>query len=122
MIEGNAKFYSKEPKKQRENIDELLLKVIVEKIDILEEMKVLNKKMREAVIKETTLEEESKAYDIGVKNTMSALKSLITHSEEERNRLIYQKYGEQSDMVQYITLEQVIKDMEENGILELSNQ
>lgn len=121
MIEDNAKYYSKEPKKQRANIDELLLKVIVEKIDILEEMKVLNKRIRDAIIKDST-SEEAKAYDIGVKNTMSALESLITHSEGEKDRIIYQKHGEQSDMVQYITLKQVIKDMEENGILELSNQ
>lgn len=104
------------------NIDELLLKVIVEKVDILEEMKVLNERMRNAVIKDSTSKEEANAYDIGVKNTMSALESLIAHSEGEKDRLIYQKYGEQSVAVQYITLDQALKDMKENGVLELSNQ
>lgn len=119
--DDNAKYYPEEPKKIESGIDELFLKVIIEKIDILAEMEVINKRMRSAAIKDTTTEKEAKAYDIGVKNTMYALESLITHSEGEKDRLIYQKHGEQSDVVQYRTFEQVLKDMEENGVLELSN-
>lgn len=93
-------------------------KVMVEKIDILAEMEVLNRKMREAVIKDTVPEEKIKAYDIGVKNTMSALESLITHSEE-KDRLIYQKYGEQSGLVKFILLSDVIKELESINQLHL---
>lgn len=118
--DDNAKYYSEQSKKQGNNIDELYLKVIVEQVDILAEMKVLNERMRNAEIKDTTPEAEIRAYDMGVKNTMAALESLITHSEGEKDRLIYQKYGEQSDVVRFRTLEQCLKEMKEKGILELS--
>lgn len=120
MSEGNAKYYSEQPKKYESGIDELYLKVIVEQIDILAEMEVWNKKMRDAVINDATPEEKVAAYDIGVKNTMSALESLITNSEGEIDRLIYQKYGEQSDIVRFRTLGQCLKEMKEKGILNLS--
>lgn len=120
MSEDNARYYSEKPKKQENNIDELYLKVIVEQIDILAEMEVLNERMRNAVIKDTTPEEKIRAYDMGVKNTMVALESLITHSEGEKDRLIYQKYREQSDLIRYRTLEQCLNEMKEKGILRLS--
>lgn len=85
--------------------------VIVEKIDILKEMEILNARMREAAIKDST-EEKIKAYDIGVENTMNCLKSLITHeSDGEKDRLIYQKYGEQCDVVTYWPLKEVLKEL-----------
>lgn len=119
MNEDDVKYYSEQLKKQWNNIDELFLKVIVEQIDILAEMEVLNKRMRNVAIKDTTPEAEIRAYDVGVRNTMSALESLITHSEVEIDRLIYQKYGEQSDVVRFRTLEQCLKEMKEKGILRL---
>lgn len=96
-------------------------KVMVEKIDILAEMEVLNRRMREVVIKDTTLGEKIKAYDIGVKNTMSALKSLITHSADgEKDRLIYQRYAEQSNVVRYMLLTDALKELESTGQLYLA--
>lgn len=119
MSEDNAKYYSEQPEKKENNIDELFLKVIVEQIDILAEMKVLNERMRNVEIKDTTPEAEIRAYDVGVRNTMSALESIITHSEGQMDRMIYQKYGEQSDLVLYRTLEQCLKEMKENGQISL---
>lgn len=85
--------------------------VIVEKIDILKEMEVLNERMREVAVKDST-EEKIKAYDVGVENTMNCLKSLITHeSDGEKDRLIYQKYGAQCGIVTYWPLEEVLKDL-----------
>lgn len=85
--------------------------VIIEKIDILKEMEILNARMRELAIKDST-EEKIKSYDIGVENTMNCLKSLITHeSDGEKDRLIYQKYGTQCGIVTYWTLEEVLKDL-----------
>lgn len=118
--DDNAKYYSEQSKKQGNNIDELYLKVIVEQIDILAEMEVLNERMRNAVIKGTTPEEKIRAYDMGVKNTMAALEFLITHSEGEKDRLIYQKYREQIDLVRYRTLGQCLNEMKEKEILRLS--
>lgn len=91
-------------------------KVMVEQVDILSEMEVLNKRMKEVAVNNVISVEEIKVYDIGVENTMSALKSLITHSEGEKDRLIYQKYGKQSDLVKYRLLFDAIKE------LELTNQ
>lgn len=86
-------------------------KVIVEKMDILKEMEVLNARMREVAIKGST-EEKIKAYDIGVENTMNCLKSLITHElDGEKDRLIYQKYGAKCGIVTYWPLEEVLKDL-----------
>lgn len=85
--------------------------VIVEKMDILKEMEVLNERVREVVVKNST-EEKIKAYDIGVENTMNCLKSLIVHeSDGEKDRLIYQKYGAQCDIVTYWPLEEVLKEL-----------
>lgn len=85
--------------------------VIVEKMDILKEMEVLNARMREAAVKDST-EEKIKAYDIGVENTMNCLMSLITHeSDGEKDRLIYQKYGAQCGIVTYWPLEEVLKEL-----------
>lgn len=85
--------------------------VIVEKMDILKEMEILNARMREVAVKDST-EEKIKAYDIGVENTMNCLKSLITHeSDGEKDRLIYQKYGAQCGVVTYWPLEEVLKDL-----------
>lgn len=86
--------------------------IIVEKVDILKEMEVLNGRMREKAIENST-EERIKAYDCGVKNTMECLKSLITHETgEEKDRLIYQKYGKQSDVVRFVRLSDALKEME----------
>lgn len=53
-----------------------------------------------------------KAYDTGVENTMNCLKSLITHEDDgEKDRLIYQKYGAQCGIVTYWPLEEVLKDL-----------
>lgn len=85
--------------------------VIVEKMDILKEIEILNARMREVSVKGST-EEKIKAYDIGVENTMNCLKSLITHeSDGEKDRLIYQKYGAQCGVVTYWPLEEVLKDL-----------
>lgn len=85
--------------------------VIVEKMDILKEMEILNARMREVAVKDST-EEKIKAYDIGVENTMNCLKSLITHeSDGEKDRLIYQKYGAQCGVATYWPLEEVLKDL-----------
>lgn len=83
----------------------------VEKIDILKEMEVLNARMRELAVKDST-EEKIKAYDCGVKNTMVCLESLITHETDgKKNRLIYQEYGEVSNVVQYRKLSEVLKKL-----------
>lgn len=96
-------------------------KIMVEKVDILKEMKILNQKMRDVVVKETSLENLIKGYDWGVKNTMSALKSLITHSiDGEKDRLIYQKYGERSNVVWYELLSDALKELESTGQLHLA--
>lgn len=84
----------------------------IEKIDILGKMEILNTRMRESVIKNIVDEEKVKAYDIGVKNTMECLKSLITHKDGKKNRLIYQKYEEQSDdFVQYVQLSDALNEL-----------
>lgn len=71
------------------NLDEIL----VERMDILSEMELLNKRCREAVIKGTEPEKEIEAYDLGVKNTMSMLSGLIDLHDDKADRLIFQKYG-----------------------------
>ena len=83
----------------------------IEKIDILSEMEVLNKRCRDMSVKGTESEHEIKAYDLGVKNTMAMLSSLINLNEENENRLIFQKYGEQSDLVRYVHLSEVLKEL-----------
>lgn len=83
----------------------------IEKIDILKEMEVLNERTRKSVI-ENTSEEKIKAYDCGVKNTMNCLRSLITHElDGEKDRLIYQKYGEQCDLVRYEKPSEILKEL-----------
>ena len=84
-------------------------------------MEILNQKMRDVAVKETSLENLIKGYDCGVKNTMSALKSLITHSiDGEKDRLIYQKYGERSNIVCYELLSDALKELESTGQLHLA--
>ena len=92
--------------------------ISVEMVDIVEEMKVLNDRISETVCTDMT-DEQKKCYDLGVQNTMSALKSLIDTADVdgektkdvEKNRLIYQKYGVQSDIVQYIRLSDAINEL-----------
>lgn len=92
--------------------------VIAEKIDILKEMEILNARMREVAIKDST-EEKIKSYDIGVENTMNCLKSLITHeSDGEKDRLIYQKYGAKCGIVTYWPLEEVLKDLDVEAVVD----
>lgn len=95
--------------------------VMVERIDILEEMKILNEKMRNSAITGKTTKEQISAYDVGVENTMLALKSLITHSDDgEKDRLIYQKYGERTDVIWYELLSDVLKELKSSGQLDLA--
>lgn len=85
--------------------------VFVERIDILKTMEMLNARMREVAIKDST-EEKIKAYDIGVENTMNCLKSLITHeSDGEKDRLIYQKYGAKCGIVTFWPFEEALKEL-----------
>lgn len=83
----------------------------VEKIDILKEMEILNARMRKVAVKNSA-EEKIKAYDCGVENTMECLKSLITHETDgEKDRLIYQKYGEQSEIVRYEKFSEILREL-----------
>lgn len=92
--------------------------ISVEMVDIVEEMKVLNDRISETVCTNMT-EGQKKCYDLGVQNTMSALKSVIDTAEidgdntkdVEKNRLIYQKYGVRSDIVRYIRLSDIINEL-----------
>ena len=83
----------------------------IEKSDILSEMEVLNTRCRKIAIKGTETEQEIKAYDLGVKNTMSMLASLINPGMKNENRLIFQKYGIQSNMARYVRLSEVLKEL-----------
>lgn len=87
--------------------------IVVEEIDILKTMEMLNERMRDSVSKKLT-EEQMKSYDIGVKNTMNCLESLITDQEDgEKNRLIYQKYQKYGEEVcVYKKLSDVLKELE----------
>lgn len=76
--------------------------ISIEEIDIIAEMKTLTNQYRESVVEKLGSQEKIDCYDLGIKHAMSVLKSLI-HSFDfdkedyvEKNRLIYQKYGEQS--------------------------
>lgn len=91
-------------------------KVIVERTDILEEMKVLNKRTRDAVIKETDSEEKAKAYDIGVENTMAMLEMAIGESD----RIIYHKNGAYREVRFYQPLTDALKELEESGQIHLA--
>lgn len=92
--------------------------ISVEMVDIVEEMKALNDRISETVCNNMT-DEQRKYYDLGVQNTMSALKSIIDTTENdsektkdvEKNRIIYQKYGAKSDIVLYIRLSDVINEL-----------
>lgn len=94
------------------NLDEIL----VERMDILSEMELLNKRCREfvkAVIKGTESEKEIEAYDLGVKNTMSMLAGLIESHDGETDKLIYQKYGlkNNSGIVFHMRLSDAINEL-----------
>lgn len=92
--------------------------VIVEEIDILKTMEMLNNRVRESVFEKLS-EETMKIYDIGVKNTMSCLKSLITAQHDgKKNRLIYQKYGEPTEVHTYRKLSDVLKEAENRVVSE----
>ena len=94
-------------------------KVMVERVDILKEMGVLLKRMREHVT-EVKAEEDMKHYDDGVKHAMSALESLINFPLDGKDRIIYQKHGEQSNIVRFILLTDALKELEESGQLHLA--
>ncbi len=85
--------------------------VVVEEIDILKTMEMLNEKMRKSV-SENLNEEQMKAYDIGIQNTMNCLESLITHQDGEKNRLIYQKYGDPTQVCYFRKLSEILKEAE----------
>lgn len=95
-----------------------LNEISIEIVDIVEEMESLNNRISETVCTNMT-DEQKKCYNLGVQNTMSALKSIIDTAEEdgentkdvEKDRLIYQKYGEQSDIVRYIRLSDAINEL-----------
>ena len=92
--------------------------ISIEVVDIIEEMKVLNDRISNTVCANMT-DEQRRCYDLGVQNTMSALKGIIDTTEVdgnetnevEKNRIIYQKYGMQSDVVRYIRLSDVINEL-----------
>ena len=92
--------------------------ISIEVVDIIQEMKVLNDRISNTVCANMT-DEQRKCYDLGVQNTMSALKGIIDTTEVdgnetneiEKNRIIYQKYGMQSDVVRYIRLSDVINEL-----------
>lgn len=84
--------------------------ISVEMVDIVEEMKVFNNRISETVYTNMT-DEQKKCYDLGVKNTMNALESIINLSGKTQDRLIYQKNGIQSDIVRYATLDKVINEL-----------
>jgi len=85
--------------------------LVVEEIDILKTMEMLNEKMRKSVSKNLN-EEQMKTYNIGVQNTMNCLRSLITHQDGEKNRLIYQKYGEPTQVCYFRKLSEILKEAE----------
>lgn len=106
----------------RKEIKMDISKVMVEKMDILGQAEYYNKKMRDEAIKGAS-EEKIKAYDCGVKNTMEVLKMLITHSGDgEKDRIIYQKYGEVSNVVQKRRLSHVLNELEETGQIDLAKE
>ena len=92
--------------------------MIVEEIDILKTMEMLNKRTMESVSKKLT-EEQMKVYDIGVKNTMNCLEFLITDQQgRQENRLIYQKYGEPTEVHTYRNLSDVLKELEDKKVVD----
>ena len=92
--------------------------IIVEEIDILKTMKMLNERMRDSVSKNLT-EEQMKIYDIGTKNTMNCLESLITDQRDgEKSRLIYQKYGEPTEICKFRRLSDVLKEAENRAVVD----
>ena len=92
--------------------------ISIEMVDILEEMKVLNNRISETVCTNMT-DEQKKCYDLGIQNTMSALKSIIDTTEiddgktkdAEKDRIIYQKYGEQSNVMRYNKLSNILAEL-----------
>lgn len=97
-------------------MSEKLEKILVEKVDILSEMESLNKSFRDLFINGDHTEEQVKAYDVGVQNTMSILESLIDSSEidgykRKKDRIIFQKYGEESKIRRYVKLSDVLKEL-----------
>lgn len=92
--------------------------VIVEEIDIMKTTKMLNSRIRNSVSKNLE-EEQRKIYDIGVKNTMNCLESLITNQKDgEKNRLIYQKYEGATEMRKFKMLSDVLKEAENRAVVD----
>lgn len=92
--------------------------IVVEEIDILKTMEILNERMRDSVSKNLT-EEQMKIYDIGIKNAMNCLESLITDQKGgEKNRLIYQKYGESTEVCKFRKLSDVLKEAENRAVVD----
>lgn len=87
-------------------------KITIEMLDILKEMDALNKKIRDVALEGSESEKEIRAYDIGVKNTMSALKSLIADPDGSyTDRLIFQREMEQSPMRRFMLLSTALSEL-----------
>ena len=86
--------------------------VPVRKMDILKEMELYNKKIREHVVKKLN-DNCVKAYDLGIKNAMSVLEMLVSAKDEkEIGSLIYQKHGEKTHEVEeYVKLSEVLAEV-----------
>lgn len=85
--------------------------ISVRRMDILKEMELYNKRIRENISKHLNYE-EIKNYDLGVERTMNVLEMLVSAKGEETGRLIYQKYGEETHEVEmYVRLSDVLEEM-----------
>lgn len=85
--------------------------ISVRKMDILKEMELYNKRIRENVSKHLN-SNELKKYDLGVKNAMNVLEMLINAKDEEIGSLIYQKHGEEThELEMYVRLSEVLEEM-----------
>lgn len=83
----------------------------VRRMDILKEMELYNKRIRDNVSKNFN-SDEIKSYDLGVKNAMNVLEMLVSAKGKETGRLIYQKYGEETHEVEeYARLSEVLEEM-----------
>lgn len=90
-------------------------KVEVEEIDILKTTEFFNTQAKEVAAQNAT-EEQIKAYDLGVKNTMSILEHLIAQTKYgKKDRLIYLKYGEPHLYSRYKSLSKVLEEMQIGG-------
>lgn len=91
--------------------------ISIEEVDIIAEMKTLTNQYRELAVEKLCSQEKIDCYDLGIKHAMSALESLIHFFDFdkgdyiEKNRLIYQKYGEQSWIRRYKSLYKVLQEL-----------